>query len=131
MRDRTGWTRGENGPRKIGRKTYGNLTPFTRPCAVCGEPFSIFVTPKIAIGNADTNNFGLRNCEKHRRSKEAGGPEDDMAGLRMANEIMKQELAGLYARLAELNERLAQYELQPAMAKIAHTNGAAKMPWEL
>lgn len=57
MRDRTAWEKGATGPQTINGHTYKNLTRFTRLCAVCGEPFSIFVTAKIAAGQADSNSY--------------------------------------------------------------------------
>lgn len=60
MKDRASW--------ELGATDHRNLVEFSRPCATCGVVFSIFVTQRIASGMADTNNFGLRNCEKHRRS---------------------------------------------------------------
>lgn len=122
MHDRTAWTRGPAGPKIIGRRTYSNLVEFSRKCASCGGPFSIFVTNKIAEGHADSNSFGLKNCEMHRRS----GPKvetSELNDLRMANGVMREELAGLYARDKELfaevqrlKARLSQYEVPSAMA---------------
>lgn len=121
MRDRTGWTRGDAGPQRIGTKTYKNLVEFSRPCAACQKSFSIYVTPKIAEGLADSNNFGLKNCELHRRG---GGAPEELENLRSKDRVMADELAGLYGFIKELKqenaalkERLAQYELQPAMEK--------------
>lgn len=128
--DRTGWIRGGTGEVTLQRpgkapKSYKNLTEFKRPCASCGENFSIFVTRKIADGGADSNSFGLRNCEKHRRVPlRAAGPE--LEELRMANRTMKEELAALYKRdqehfaeVQQLKAQLAKYELQPAMMEFA------------
>ncbi len=113
MRDRTPWTqKPDTGPIRLGRKTYKNLVEFTRPCATCAEEFSIFVTAVVADGRSDSNSFGLINCEKHRKSKLIHADVETL----MANNTMKQELEGLYARNKELTERLAKYELQPAMA---------------
>jgi hypothetical protein len=133
MHDRTAWTRGPAGPKTIGKKTYKDLVEFFRPCATCAEPFSIFVTSKIAGGQADSNSFGLKNCPKHRRNK-SGAEGDEVDTLRMANQVMSEELKGLYGRDKEqfaeiqaLKARLATYELAPAMAKVAVQN---KLPWE-
>ena len=63
MRDRSFWT--ERGSSVNGRGTV--LVEFDRPCKACGKLFSIFVTMRIASGEADTNNFGLANCQRHRR----------------------------------------------------------------
>lgn len=129
MHDRTEWTRASSGPQTIKGKTYRSLVEFKRPCATCNEPFSIFVTEKIASAHADSNSFALKNCEAHRRNKSNG----DMGALAMANGVMKDELDGLYSRISELfaenqvlKARLAGYELQPAMAAVAEN----KMPWE-
>jgi len=45
---------------------HRNLFEYSRPCATCGAPFSIFVTRRIAIGEASTHNFALVNCTLHR-----------------------------------------------------------------
>lgn len=47
-------------------RSYRNMARFERPCATCGENFPIFVTQKVADGGASSNNFGMKNCEKHR-----------------------------------------------------------------
>lgn len=122
MHDRTGWIRGSDGPHTIRNKTYKHLTQFTRACATCGQPFSIFVTPRVANGQADSNNFGLRNCEKHR----GHGPAIDaheLELLRSKDRTMSEELSGLYQRnkelaaeILELRTRLAKYEFPAAMA---------------
>jgi len=126
MHDRTPWTRGATGNHVIKNRTYKNLTEFSRPCQACGNPFSIFVTSKIADGLADSNSFGLKNCEHHRRNKSAGDTPD-VEIVRMENNVMRQELEGLYSTVADLTARLAQYELAPAMHAAAPQN---KMPWE-
>lgn len=102
MHDRTEWTRGEGG---AGKKK--NLVEFTRPCVSCGKPFAILVTEKIADGHADSNSFGLKNCEEHRR----GSPKS-------AARVMQAELDELYRRdraqfaeIQELKAKLAAYEL--------------------
>lgn len=69
MHDRSGWEQSGTGPRYIRGRNYPKLCEFKRPCATCGESFSIYVTPRIAEGLADTNSFALRNCELHRRGK--------------------------------------------------------------
>lgn len=126
MRDRSAWTRGQAGAKVIHGKKYKDLTEFHRPCASCGKHFSIFVTERIAIGHADSNSFGLKNCEDHRRSPGNNLTVNaDNDGLRMANSVMRQELEGLYRQVAELTLRLAKYEL-PAAVKAE----ANKMPWE-
>lgn len=133
MHDRTEWTKGATGPQVIKGKSYKSLTEFTRQCATCDQPFSIFVTAKIAAGHADSNSFGLKNCDLHRRNKPASDL-GEIDTLRTANVTMREELQGLYERvktqfeeLQVIKARLATYELAPAMAAQAQI----KMPWEL
>lgn len=121
MHDRTDWTRGRSGPLTIKGRAYNNLVEFTRPCQTCKKPFAIYVTSKIAMGHADSNSFGLKNCEEHRKSA-LKGDSANADQLRMANNVMKQELDGLYARdqehmaeIQRLKARLATFELQGAM----------------
>lgn len=121
MHDRTGWIKGTSGTKVLKGRTYKDLTEFSRPCATCNQPFSIFVTSKIAMGHADSNSFGLKNCEDHRKNKTAA-QSDETDALRMANRVMKEELAGLYdrdrnqfAEIQALKAKLAGYELQGAM----------------
>jgi hypothetical protein len=116
MRDRTGWARGETGPVKIGTKSYKRLTEFSRKCAACEQPFSIYVTEKIAEGLADSNNFGLKNCETHRRGGISHSTEE-VETLRSKDRVMADELEGLYATIRELQAKLAKYELPTAMAQ--------------
>ena len=113
MRDRSEWIRGETGPQKIGTRSYKRLTEFSRPCATCKQPFSIFVTEKIAEGLADSNNFGLRNCEIHRRGA-APIDSEELESLRTKDRVMADELSGLYATIRDLKERLAKAEARPA-----------------
>ena len=113
MRDRSEWIRGETGPQKIGTRSYKRLTEFSRPCATCKQPFSIFVTEKIAEGLADSNNFGLRNCEVHRRGA-APIDSEELESLRTKDRVMADELSGLSATIRDLKERLAKAEARPA-----------------
>ena len=113
MRDRSEWIRGETGPQKIGTSSYKRLAEFSRPCATCKQPFSIFVTEKIADGLADSNNFGLRNCEIHRRGA-APIDSEELESLRTQDRVMADELSGLYATIRDLKERLAKAEARPA-----------------
>jgi hypothetical protein len=121
MQSREGWERAEAGPKMINGREYKNLVEFRRQCGACAKLFSIFVTEKIASGKADSNSFGLRNCEEHRRSRtKTDGVELD--ALRTANVTMHEELTGLYAlnktqfeEIQALKARLALYELTPAM----------------
>jgi len=124
MKSRDGWERGIDGPQVIKGKTYRNLVEFKRPCSICGDAFSIFVTNKIACGVADSNAFGLRNCEEHRRSR-TRTDGNELVLLRSANATMKEELDCSYAREQELRVRLAKYELPAAMQA-----AATKFPWE-
>lgn len=119
MQSREGWTRAESGPKVIKGKTYKSLTEFIRSCSVCNRPFSIYVTDKIASGIADSNSFGLRNCEEHRRSRTVAD-NTELEALRSYKGTTAEELKALYVRNSELfNEvqvlkaRLATYELKP------------------
>ena len=103
MHDRSAWTRGAN---RLRTRGTGHLVEFTRPCAQCGRPFSILVTEKIASGEGDSNSFGLKNCEEHRRN------------YKPAKRDYEAELAVLYERdkaqvaeIQELKARLHAYEL--------------------
>lgn len=118
MRDRSEWRQGVTGPVQIGRKRYPRLAEFSRPCVACKQRFSIYVTEKIAEGLADSNNFGLKNCEEHRR----GGNPAELDSLRSKDKVMSDELSGLYETIRELRERLAKHELR--------TSTREKMPWE-
>ena len=125
MHDRSEWTRGTPGPKTIKGREYKNLVEFTRSCTTCGEPFSIFVTQKIANGHADSNSFALKNCDKHRRNRSATD-EHEVETLRTANVTMREELTGLYASNKELFDelqiakaKLAQYELPAALVEHA------------
>ena len=122
MQDRTGWTRGATGPQRIGNKRYKTLVEFSRPCATCNQPFSIFVTERIAEGLADSNNFGLRNCEQHRRSGPGAVPEE-LEALRTKDKTMADELAGLHAAVRRLTQENADLK-----AQLAARNGA--FPWK-
>lgn len=132
---RHGWERGASGEVKLKGRTYKDLTEFKRPCATCGNYFSIFVTAKIAEGRADSNSFGLRNCEEHRRLPVPKADSPELEQLRMENRTMKEELDGLYKRDAEhfaeiqqLKARLSKYELTPALQA---AGDLTKFPWAL
>jgi hypothetical protein len=100
MRDRTGWTRGAA---DLGRKK--NLVEFSRPCATCGKPFSILVTKKIASGKADSNSFGLKNCEEHRRGTAPKRDlEAEIAILQKRDKELFAENMALKAKLAALEK---------------------------
>lgn len=103
MQDRSAWTRVAEGPKYLRGRDYSHLIEFRRPCSTCGEPFSIYVTRRIADGGADTNSFGLINCDAHRRARKGNA-----------------ELPQTMAQLREENRRLrAVIEAQ-----------TRKMPWE-
>jgi hypothetical protein len=99
------------------------LTEFKRPCGVCGNKFSIYVTRRIADGHADSNAFGLVNCELHRR-KLTGNSEK--AVLRSKDRVMTQELNGLYVIERELRAEVMKLLAENAALK----NNLSKMPWE-
>lgn len=144
MHDRTGWTKGRAGPKVIKGREYTNLVEFSRPCATCQKIFSIFVTNKIAAGHADSNSFGLKNCDQHRRNKASDDAE--LNTLRTANVTMREELSALYARdkaqfeeAQALKARLALYELPLAMEaagnpsdgdKSANAGDNLTFPWQ-
>jgi hypothetical protein len=90
MQDRSAWTRVAEGPKYIRGRDYSHLIEFRRPCSTCGEPFSIFVTRRIADGGADTNSFGLVNCDAHRRARKgSAAPLQTMAELREENRRLR------------------------------------------
>jgi hypothetical protein len=90
MQDRSAWTRVAEGPKYLRGRDYLHLIEFRRPCSTCGEPFSIFVTRRIADGEADTNSFGLVNCDAHRRTrKDKGEAPQTMAELRTENRRLR------------------------------------------
>ena len=125
MHDRSEWVEAPAGPVRIKNKTYTNLVEFTRRCATCNAPFSIYVTKKIACGEADSNNFGYKNCELHRKSPVRGVASPELETLRMQNQVMKEELTGLYAKIRDLTDRLALYELPAAMQEVSKNS----FPW--
>lgn len=119
MHDRSPWERCGESPR------YGfhmKLTEFRRPCGVCGNKFSIHVTRKIADGHADSNAFGLVNCELHRRRPDG---TSEKAVLRSKDRVMTAELDGLYGI-----ERELRAEVMKLLAENAALKNQRKMPWE-
>jgi hypothetical protein len=105
--DRSAWERVTEGPRFFLQcRSYKHLIEFRRPCKTCGESFSIFVTQKIADERADSNSFGLVNCELHRRGRI---PKPDVYAA-------ERELRAEVEKLLAENERLK--------------NNQRKMPWE-
>lgn len=120
MHDRTAWERRGEGPRFLRGKNHPKLTEFTRACKTCGEPFSIFVTAKIADGLADSNNFALVNCELHRRgNKEA-------QELRSKDAVVSEELEGPYTIERELRAEVLRLLAENEALK----NKTKKFPWE-
>jgi hypothetical protein len=92
MQDRSAWARVAEGPKYLRGRDYSHLIEFRRPCSTCGEPFSIYVTRRIADGEADTNSFGLVNCEAHRYARMArryAEPPQTMAELREENHQLR------------------------------------------
>lgn len=122
MHDRSEWERCGEGPRHLKGRSYKNLVEFRRPCKTCGTPFSIFVTPRIAEGIADTNSFALRNCDLHRRG--SGNLELDTVRSRIA--LMSDEMQGLYTTERQLRDKLTVQDVE--IAKLKHKS--QKMPWE-
>lgn len=121
------WERGPTGPVKIKGKSYPKLVEFSRPCMTCGKPFSIFVTEKIADGHADSNSFGLKNCEDHRRNKSTVDTvETEM--LRTANATMSAELTAAYTQIRELQARLNKYELRAALSEMFKEQSLGTFP---
>ena len=106
MRDRTEWTRGDGGAK--------NTVEFSRPCVTCGKPFSIFVSKRIASGDADSNSFGLKNCEEHRRGK---APASDLETMRAELAILKQRDKEQFAEIQELKAKIAALEIETANYK--------------
>lgn len=133
MHDRTEWTRGTTGPQTIKGKSYNNLTEFHRHCATCDEPFSIFVTAKIASGAADSNSFGLKNCERHRLNKstaETDAVRTENEQLKLVNRNLRDECEGHLAFIAELKALLppsAQDVMRGQEQKV--TTQAPLFPW--
>lgn len=143
MPSKDGWTHDRDHDKvQLGKKQYRNMEEWSRPCAVCGEKFSIYVRGN-APGGLVNSSFGLRTCRTHRGEKPgtAGMPAPgEVDTLRTANATMSEELTGLYARLREqgdtidmLQDMLSRYELGPAMAAAAAAYVKPvqlKMPWE-
>ena len=155
MPSKDGWTlERDHNKITLGKKEYRNMEEWARPCGVCGEKFNIYVR---ANGGMVNSSFGLKTCKEHRGQKIVGGVLDteELEKLRMANNVMKDELDGLYARNAALfaelqivkaenatlRNKFAPYELQPAMERAAAFPAdivgqqllqkfKEKMPWE-
>jgi hypothetical protein len=70
MPTKEGWTHEQNHEKiTLGKKQYRNMEEWSRPCAACAKPFSIFVRMNTTGINS---NFGYRNCKDHRGQKVAG-----------------------------------------------------------
>jgi hypothetical protein len=102
--DRSEWTRCGDGPRYIQGRNYAHLIEFRRPCKTCGEPFSIFVTPRIADEEADSNSFGLKNCELHRRGRASSKPD-----LHAIERELRAEITKLITENERLKNKLQKY----------------------
>lgn len=140
MPSKEGWTHERDHDKvTLGKKQYRNMEEWSRPCALCGNPFSIFV--RTGAGELNSS-FGLRTCKDHRGQKIPGGSVTDgpeIEALRMSNAVMKQELDGAYAQAKTLFEenqvlkaRLARYELQGAIQEHATNSEPASnltFPW--
>jgi hypothetical protein len=159
--NREGWVEtAQHDSVQLNGKQYRHMKEWQRPCAICGEKYSVFEK----VGQVDANSrFSNRTCDLHRGLLPAfekgfiawdstvrcvvagfactGVGEPDK--LRMANSTMKEELAGLYSRNSELfsevqvlKARLAQYELPAAMRAIGcetvqNTTGSnLTYPWQ-
>lgn len=135
MPSKDGWTLEREHERvTLGRKSYRNMEEWSRPCAVCGEKFSIFTN----MNSAGTNSsFGLKTCKEHRGQKVGGGV---IMGEEYAQILQERDEAWatnteLLTQNAELRRRLAQYELPEALRQAAAepaTGGGlhSRMPWE-
>lgn len=134
------WTR-EDGTHVLEYKgrTYKNMVLFSRPCATCGEKFGIHVTEQVADGRASSNNFALKNCEKHRQR--AGNSADPQEIKKLSEQLssvnsycatLERDHKTQFEELQVVKARLAKYELGPAMEQHA-TNGVVKesltFPW--
>lgn len=140
-----GWTGGQQ-LTKWWRGNYVHLYTLRKPCAECGREMRIDVTKAALEGTAKNAGLHLKRCAICRDAAKAlrtnsrphvEGQEgevaldaaigDVLATLRTANATMKEELEGVYAQNKELRERLARYELTPAMEAVA---SGQRMPWE-
>jgi len=123
MHDRSPWERCGESPKWVRGRSHLTLTEFRRPCGACGKEFSIYVTRKIADGHADSNAFGLVNCELHRRKPDG---TSEKAVLRSKDRVMTAELDGLYEIERELRAEVMKLLAENAALK----NNLNKMPWE-
>lgn len=102
MPSKDGWVNDrEHDKVTLGKKQYRNMEEWSRPCAVCGEKFNIFVR---ANANAVNASFGLRTCKEHR------GQRVGAAGVVISTEetdTLKKELAEAYEANAEMSSSAA------------------------
>lgn len=146
-----GWAGGQH-VSKWWRGKIMHLYTLRRPCAECGAEMRIDVTRAALDGKVNNAGLHLKRCKTCRAKSKALGtvsrPHVEGEGtrleidasvtvdeaLRTANATMKAELDGLYAEVRELRERIARYELAPAMESIAandaERSGVGKMPWD-
>lgn len=148
------WTKLDNQKSLTSNGTqYRNMQTWQRKCALCDVEF-VAHTPGSAPPDAPPT---VTTCEEHRGAPQAikygwlawdgknvvPGPRmkigaagmastDGVDAMQMANSVMKEELAGLYAsrndlfqEVQALKAKLAQYDLPAAMAAAQN-----KMPWE-
>lgn len=114
-----------------------HLYTLHKPCAECGAEMRIDVSKAALDGTAKNAGLRLKRCAVCRARDKATGtssrpivagqhdalkhalegttPDD---ALIAANEVMREELKGLYAELRTLRQRLEKYEPEP------------RMPWE-
>lgn len=140
-----GWTY-EKPVNKWFQGAFRHAHRLTRACPTCSEAIVLDVTTKALENRATNHGLALRRCKKCRVALKAGPetyaarkaetatvlkPEvivvaapvqtplitaQELDELRMANATMKEELDYLYAYGKEMREKLAAYELGPALA---------------
>lgn len=135
-----GWTGGA-AKTKWWRGKHVHLYTLKKPCAECHREMTIDVTRGAIEGTAKNAGLHLARCPECRaksvgtnsRPAVAGDmpwikpePTPEVEQLRSAVLTMTEELNGLYALNRELRDRLAKYELAPALAAIAGGH-----PWEV
>ena len=91
---------------KAGPQVYA-----ARKAEVADKPAAeIVVAPETVVAAAVTTGMSATEAES----------------LRTANITMKEELAGLYATIKELRDQLSQYELAPAIERVAAVRETVK-----
>jgi hypothetical protein len=148
MPSKDGWTHERDHDKvTLGRKQYRNMQEWSRPCAICGEKFTIHVRASDDVVNSS---FGLRTCKNHRGQKIGGGVVvatdealraaylkleethsmlvERWEGLQPLYDELQQfygvqlkEIAELKRENADLRTRLSRYELGPRLAAIQTT----------